>query len=105
MSTFTILYNVLLDAVFVRGKSPSELLVLCLSTKMNVGEFLVENQGISCSVWNLWNYSRALLFYPLNYAKINYKIDLISAKIITYTHEKLYNATGCLVPIALMKCQ
>lgn len=50
MSTFTILYNVLLDAVFVRGKSPSELLVLCLSTKMNVGEFLVENQGISCSV-------------------------------------------------------
>lgn len=72
---------------------------------MNVGEFLVENLGISRSVWNLWNYSRALLFYPFNYAKINVKIDLISAKIIIYFNEELYNATGYLIPIALVKCQ
>lgn len=49
ISTFTILYNVLLDAVSVRGKSPVGS-ILSLSTINYVGDFLVENLGISFSV-------------------------------------------------------
>lgn len=49
MSTFTVLYSELLDVVSVKGEGPVGS-VLFLSTMINLGDFLVENLGISFSV-------------------------------------------------------
>lgn len=49
MPTFTVIYNVLLDVVSVRGNSPVGS-VLSLSAMIHLGDFLVENLGIKFSV-------------------------------------------------------
>lgn len=94
MSTFTVLYDVLLNVVSVRGKSPVGN-VLSLSTMINEGNFLVENLGI----YN-FQFDTVELFQSINillfevYKKKKVKIDVVSAKINIYTQEKLYNTTG-----------